>query len=106
MVRALFAVSTVLAVLAALVPDAQAQGKDPYQGRNLAAACANCHGTDGAALPGMAVLAGRPAATLEQQMQDFKAGRRPATIMHQIARGYSNEQIGTLAAYFSALKPR
>jgi cytochrome c553 len=34
-------------------------------------------------------------------MQDFKAGKRPATIMHQIAKGYSDEQIGALAAYLS-----
>jgi cytochrome c553 len=37
-------------------------------------------------------------------MLDFKNGRRPATIMHQIAKGYSDEQIAAIAAYFAAQK--
>ena len=86
---------------AALVPDAVAQRSDPNVGRNLAAACANCHGTNGVSQPGMPSLAGQPRGYLEQQMQDFKAGKRPATVMHQIAKGYSDEQIGALAAYLS-----
>ena len=51
-------------------------------------------------------LAGQQRAYLVQQMQDFKTGKRPATIMHQIAKGYSDEQIDALAAYFSAQKAR
>ena len=101
--RALFAVLVSLAVLA---PAARAQNADPNLGRNLAAACANCHGTNGAAVQGMPVLSGQQKTYLAQQMQDFKAGRRPATIMHQIAKGYSDEQIEALAAYFSAQKAR
>lgn len=93
----------VLALLsgAALAPDTLAQRSDPNVGRNLAAACANCHGTNGVSQPGMPSLAGQPRRYLEQQMQDFKAGKRPATVMHQIAKGYSDEQIGALAAYLS-----
>jgi cytochrome c553 len=86
---------------AALAPDAVAQRPDPNLGRNLAAACANCHGTNGVSQPGMPSLAGQPRRYLEQQMQDFKAGKRPATLMHQIAKGYTDEQIGALAAYLS-----
>jgi len=37
---------------------------------------------------------------------DFKTGKRPATIMHQLAKGYTDEQIDALAAYFSAQKAR
>jgi cytochrome subunit of sulfide dehydrogenase len=93
----------VLALLsgAALAPAALAQRSDPNVGRNLAAACANCHGTNGVSQPGMPSLAGQPRGYLEQQMRDFKAGKRPATVMHQIAKGYSDEQIGALAAYLS-----
>jgi len=36
-------------------------------------------------------------------MAQFKSGQRPATIMHQIAKGYSDAEIAALAAYFSAL---
>lgn len=75
--------------------------------RTLAAACAQCHGTAGKAAPGtpLASLAGMPAAYLTLQMKAFKTGERPATVMHQIAKGYSDEQIAQLAAYFAAQKP-
>ena len=74
--------------------------------RSLAASCAACHGTDGravgAAVPG---LAGLPAPQLAEQMKAFKSGSRPATVMHQLARGYSDAQIDALAAYFAAQPP-
>jgi len=90
----------------ALVAPAFAQSADPNLGRNLAAACANCHGTNGVAVRGMPALAGLPKSHIAQQMQDFKAGKRPATIMHQIAKGYTDEQIEALAAFFSSQKAR
>ena len=39
-----------------------------------------------------------------QKMLDFKSGKKPATLMHQITKGYSDEQLQQLAAYFAALK--
>src|SRR5262245_64657171 len=104
MVRSLLALA--LASGTALAADALAQGADPNLGRNLAAACANCHGTNGASQPGMPSLAGQQRATLIQHLQDFKAGRRAATIMHQIAKGYSDEQIEAVAGYLSQQRPR
>lgn len=73
----------------------------------LAATCAACHGTDGRAPAGSAMpaLAGRPAPWLVEQMQSFKSGARPATVMHQIARGYSEAQIAQIAAFFAAQQP-
>ena len=75
------------------------------QVRALAATCANCHGTEGRAVPQAEVpgLAGQPAAYLMAQMQAFQRGERPATVMHQIARGYSAAQVEALAEYFAAL---
>lgn len=67
-----------------------------------AAACANCHGTNGQAQPGHESLAGKDKADIAQKMLDFKAGRKPATLMHQISKGYSDEQIQEIAAYFAA----
>lgn len=68
-----------------------------------AAACANCHGTNGQSQPGMESLAGKDKAELAQKMLDFKAGRKPATIMHQLSKGYTDEQIQQLAEHFAAL---
>jgi cytochrome subunit of sulfide dehydrogenase len=72
--------------------------------RVWAAACATCHGTEGRAVPGMDALAGKDKTEIEQKMLDYKNGRRPATLMHQIAKGYTDEQIAAIAAYFAAQK--
>jgi cytochrome c553 len=72
--------------------------------RSLAANCAQCHGTDGRAVEGSAVpgLAGMPAREFVAQMNAFRSGARPSTVMQQLARGYSDAQIHQLAAYFAA----
>lgn len=74
------------------------------QARVWAAACANCHGTDGRALQGMEALAGKDKDDLLQKLLDFKSGRKPATIMHQLSKGYTDEQLAQIAAYFAAQK--
>lgn len=90
------------AALLALSAGAQAQVN---QIRVWAAACANCHGTEGRAAPGMISLAGRQQSELQQQLLAFKNGQRPGTIMPQLAKGYSDEQLNQIAAYFAAQKP-
>ena len=75
--------------------------------RGVAATCANCHGTDGraqddATVPG---LAGMSADHIVAQMQAFRSGERQGTIMHQIAKGFSEEQTRQLADYFAAQQP-
>ncbi|MGQ0656360.1 MAG: c-type cytochrome [Betaproteobacteria bacterium] len=76
------------------------------QSRNLAAGCAICHGTDGRVPAGAPVipLAGLPRQHIADQMRAFRDGKRPATVMHQIARGYTDQQIDALAAWFAAQK--
>ena len=37
---------------------------------------------------------------------DYKSGARPATIMHQIAKGYTDEQIRLIAGYLAAQQPK
>jgi cytochrome subunit of sulfide dehydrogenase len=95
----------ILAALAgAFVP--AAHGQDATAGRSLAGTCFPCHGTDGNSVQGVPPsLAGRPAAELFQAMKDFQAGKRPATIMHQHAKGYTDPQLQAIAAYFASVKP-
>lgn len=69
-----------------------------------AAACANCHGTNGYAQTGSESLAGKDKAELVQKLLDFKSGRKPATIMHQLSKGYTDEQLTEIAGYFAAQK--
>ena len=75
------------------------------QGRNLAAACAICHGTEGRAPSrDLVPIAGMPRDYLVKQMIDFRDGKRPATVMHQIAKGYTDPQINAMAVWFAAQK--
>jgi cytochrome subunit of sulfide dehydrogenase len=71
--------------------------------RSLAANCAACHGTGGRPAPGStgASLAGKPKDEIATAMTQFKQGKKPATLMHQLAKGYSDEEIAALADYFS-----
>lgn len=95
-----FALAALLAVPLAAV----AQGADPNLGRNLAATCTNCHNTTGKTLPGMPGIAGQPKEVMAKTLKEFKDGKRAATIMHQLAKGYTDAQLDAVAAYFAAQK--
>ena len=88
------------------VGSASAQSSQALNVRSLAATCANCHGTNGKAVEGSAVvsLAGVPKDYIIAQMAAFKSGARSATIMHQISKGYSDAQVEQIASYFAAQK--
>jgi sulfide dehydrogenase cytochrome subunit len=74
--------------------------------RYLAGNCANCHGTDGQAAAGaVSGLAGLPRTYFIAQMNAFRSGARQASIMHQIVKGYSEDQVSRLADYFAQIKP-
>ena len=77
---------------------------DPLQARSWAAACANCHGTGGQAQAGNEPLAGANKDDMLKKLMDFKRGAKPATIMHQLSKGYSDEQLAAIAAWFAAQK--
>jgi cytochrome c553 len=99
------ALGALLALGAPLAAQAQATAPDMVLARNLAATCANCHGTNGNARGDMKPLAGMPADKLIAMMADYRAGNQPATIMHQIVKGYTEAQIALIAAHFAAQKP-
>jgi cytochrome subunit of sulfide dehydrogenase len=89
------------AALAAATFSAYAQ----ESARHLASACAICHGTDGRAVTkDVGPLAGLPREHISTQMRAFRDGTRPATVMHQIAKGYTDAQIDAMAAWFAAQK--
>ncbi len=73
----------------------------PNLARNLAAQCANCHGTNGKSVSEVASLAGQPKNVIVQKMKDFRDGKLPATVMHQLAKGYTDEQVALMANFFS-----
>lgn len=70
--------------------------------RGLASTCASCH----AALSDspIAPLDGMSEASIAQAMRQFKAGARAGTVMPQLARGYTDEQIDAIARWYAARK--
>ena len=98
----------VTAVLAAALTTmsvgAFAQSTAPQNVKYLAANCANCHGTNGAGSQGLPSLAGLKKEYFIEQMNNFKSGAREATLMHQLAKGYTDEQVAAMAAYFEQQK--
>jgi cytochrome c553 len=70
---------------------------------SMAANCAMCHGTRGIPAPGSSLprLAGRSAESTIEAMKAFKDGKREATVMQQIAKGFTDAEITAIAAYFA-----
>jgi cytochrome c553 len=91
-----------LATALLLAGMATAQASNLNQARYIAANCANCHGTNGNSVGGMESLAGYDRDKFISVMKAFKAGEKPATIMHQLSQGYSDEQIVALADFFAS----
>lgn len=105
-VNSFFAMN-IIAILAIITPATVfSQSKDELNVASLAATCAACHGTLGKATKGSPVvsLAGLSKDYIIAQMAAFKSGARPATVMHQLSKGYSDAQIAQIATYFAAQK--
>ena len=90
-------------MMSVMAGSALAQAVD-VNARSLAASCSGCHGTNGAAATGMVTLAGYDKPVMIKAMADFKSGARPATLMHQLSKGYSDAQVEAMASYFAAQK--
>ncbi len=99
--RTLISTTASALVLLAAMP---ALAQDALQARSLAATCANCHGTNGHATGAMRPLAGMAADRMLATLAEYKNGTLPATIMHQIVKGYSDDQLKAIAGYFAAQK--
>jgi cytochrome subunit of sulfide dehydrogenase len=89
------------AALAFVMLSAAAQGADAPPG---AASCSGCHAANPRVETPVPPLAGRPAADIASQMVAFKAGQRPGTIMDRIAKGFSEEEIRAIAAWYEGQK--
>jgi sulfide dehydrogenase cytochrome subunit len=85
------------ALLIAGISPLTAQAVD--RGMVLSMSCASCHGTDGKSPGAMPMIHGKSSAYLEQAMKEFRDGKRYATVMNRIAKGYSDDEIKLLADY-------
>ena len=89
------------ALLASLAMSCQAQTNDATKlyHRGLAATCANCHGTNGRGVVdgGMPLINILTSDEMLAQLKAFKSGAREGTVMPQLAKGYSDEQLEIIA---------
>ena len=72
--------------------------------RSLAGNCTGCHGPGGNSSGTIPTIAALDRAYIITALQEFKAGTRQATVMHQHAKGYTDQEIEILAEYFSNQK--
>lgn len=87
------------------------QGQKLFRGGNSAtgvAACAGCHGPDGAGVPSQFPrIAGQYAEYIELQLKSFKAGARandPSGMMRGVAGRMSDQEIKAVAEYAAGLR--
>jgi sulfide dehydrogenase cytochrome subunit len=69
-----------------------------------AAACLGCHSASRWVATPVPRLNARPAADIVTAMQEFRTGKRPATVMDKIAKGFSESEIIAIAAWYAARK--
>jgi cytochrome subunit of sulfide dehydrogenase len=68
------------------------------------AACSSCHpriGADSSLLPS---LTGRSATDMVAAMEAFRSGKRPATVMDRIAKGFTADETSAIAAWYAGQK--
>ena len=95
------AVALAVAVSAAWGQD---KAPSPLQVAVWAASCNACHGPDGRAEGTGLSLRNRSADDLLGKLMGFKSGQLKATMMHQHAKGYSDDELRHIAQHFSSLK--
>lgn len=100
LLRAALALSGVLGLAMTGVTQAQDIQAQRLYNQSLAATCANCHGTNGVSVPGVAIpmIHQLSESVIYERLMEYKSGKRTGTIMHQLAKGYTDEQLKTIAS--------
>lgn len=91
-----------LSLLGAAIP---AIAAEDVVARSWAATCTGCHGTNGHSAGAIPSIAGLEKSYIVKVMQEYKNGTRAATVMHQHAKGYTDEQVERISTFFAA-QPR
>jgi len=78
-----------------------ARAADPQA---LAVSCSGCHTNSDKLTTAIPKIRGLPEAVFIEAMQGFRTGKRSATVMDRIAKGFTADETRQLAAYFHAQK--
>ena len=66
-----------------------------------AASCSGCHPAAARVTSPVPRLAGLDRTAIIRAMQDFRSGRRAGTVMDRIAKGFTDEEIQAIAAWYA-----
>ena len=66
-----------------------------------AASCSGCHPVSPRVISPVPRIAGVDQVALARALHDFRSGQRPATVMDRIAKGFTDEEIQAIAAWYA-----
>jgi cytochrome subunit of sulfide dehydrogenase len=69
-----------------------------------AASCSGCHPSSARVSSPVPRLTGMDRAAIVKAMQDFRSGQRAGTVMDRIAKGFTDEEIQAIAAWYASQK--
>jgi sulfide dehydrogenase cytochrome subunit len=91
-------IAIAFAVATAPIAAAHAASPEPPPG---AASCSGCHAAGTKVDTPVPRLAGRKGADIVTEMQAFKTGQKPSTVMDRIAKGFSDAEIQAIADWYA-----
>jgi sulfide dehydrogenase cytochrome subunit len=95
------ATRVIVAVMAALSASGAATAAEAPAG---ALSCSGCHAGSARVETPVPRLAGRTAGEITDAMLAYKSGKQAGTIMDRIAKGFSDEEIRAIAAWYATQK--
>ncbi len=85
----------------ALIAAATAASAEPPAG---AVSCSGCHPSSARVSSPVPRLTGMDRAAIAKAMQDFRSGQRAGTVMDRIAKGFTDDEIAAIAAWYATQK--
>jgi sulfide dehydrogenase cytochrome subunit len=67
-----------------------------------AASCSGCHAVSARVMSPVPRLVGLDPAQIVKAMREFRSGARTGTVMDRIAKGFTDEEIQAIAAWYAA----
>jgi sulfide dehydrogenase cytochrome subunit len=90
--------SAAAAIGASLIAAAVVASAEPPAG---AASCSGCHPASTRVPSPVPRLVGLDRAAIVRAMQDFRSGQRAATVMDRLAKGFTDDEIQAIAAWYA-----
>jgi sulfide dehydrogenase cytochrome subunit len=91
--------ATLLIATAIVRANAVAQAPPPG-----ASSCSGCHAAKKSVDTPVPRLVGRSPADIEAAMAAFRTGQRPSSVMERIAKGFTDDEVRAIAAWYGAQK--